>query len=127
MKILYIDGDEISFFVAKRYFSLCGIEPQWLQSLTGSDALTCLEGMEEMPDLILLDPVLPDMSRDEIFYKLDILQVFVKTTVCILTTFLGEEFDQLGTGYLLFKKFAKPFQKHYVKELASTNGADIAD
>jgi len=72
-----------------------------------------------MPDLILLDPALPDMYPDEIFQALDVLQVFVKTTVCILTTFLGEELDKLGRGYLIFKKFAKPFQPHYINELAS--------
>jgi len=119
MKILYIDGDETSFFVAKKYFTLCGIHPYWRQSLTGSDALTYLQSSREMPDLILLDPALPDIYPGEIFHALDILLVFGKTTVCILTTFLGDELDQLGTGYLIFKKFSKPFQKHYINELVS--------
>jgi len=119
MKILYIDSDETSFFVIKKYFSLSGLQPHWLQSLTGSGALTYLQGRKEMPDLILLDPVLPDMYPDEIFHALDVLQVFVKTAVGILTTFLGEELDRLGSGYPIFKKFAKPMQKHYVNELAS--------
>ena len=115
-KILVIDSDSICFIIIKHLFSNKGILPVFEHTKNAEDALSYLN-KNEIPDLIFLEPVLPDMMEDEIFEALHNLNIFERTLVCILTTYFEHELEKLGSDYKILNKFSKPFHKRHVATL----------
>ena len=115
-KILVIDSDSVCVFILKQNFLLTELSPLWVHRSNATDAIAYLT-QNDMPDLIFLDPVLPDMQQSQVFEKLNILDVFNKTKVSILTTYPEKEFGMLGNEFNILRKFSKPFHKNQLKEL----------
>ena len=77
------------------------------EAITGAEALQLIEAA--LPDLILLDAMLPDMSGYDILTQLNANRTFQKIPVVMLTAKLGATNRQKGLQAGAVAYLTKPF------------------
>lgn len=123
LKILVVDEDDISFLIIKYYFDQAGLQPEWVRARSVAEATGYLQQNPAL-NLALLEPMLECTGYDynTVLRALDDTGIFTQTKVCLLTTFLLGELDELGKEYTVFKRFVKPFRKSYIESILQVDG-----
>lgn len=96
--ILLADNDELSLFILQRQFANYRCRTRWVHCRTAKQALAYLTH-NGLPDLFILDPVMPGMQPAAFLEALQAEQVFYKTPACIVSPLFQEEIEALTIGY----------------------------
>ncbi|MDR0784322.1 MAG: diguanylate cyclase [Treponema sp.] len=107
--ILIVDDEEVNLTTLKL---ILGMEYILFTACTGADALRQLE--ENIPDLILLDIMLPDISGFELLEKLKSNPATVQIPVIIVTGLSGQEEEERGFFLGAVDYITKPFNNAIV-------------
>lgn len=96
--ILFIEDDLATIDVYKTALEQAGFEVNSI--ILGQDAVKIIEeiekGQAKMPDLVLLDLVLPDMDGIEILERIRKQEKTKELRVFILTNFTNKELEEKG-------------------------------
>ena len=119
-KILIVDDEKmnimtLAFFLKQQY-----------EIIVATDGVTALEAAEKhMPDIILLDIIMPDMDGFDVLVKLKNSDTTKNIPVIFITGLsdAGDEEKGLSLGAAGF--IAKPFDKAVVKEKIDSIFANI--
>jgi DNA-binding response OmpR family regulator len=114
-KILVLDDDEDTLFILKERLKFVGYEV-----FTGVDGLEGLVKIRKaLPDLIILDAVMPKIDGYEFFKAVKQNEAYVMIPVIILTgqTSLRTSFEALGCDYFATKPFDAQEITEKVEEL----------
>jgi diguanylate cyclase (GGDEF)-like protein len=114
--ILIIDDEEINLQTLQ---FILGTEYILSTACTGADALRQLE--DNLPDLILLDIMLPDISGFELLEKLKSNPATVQIPVIIVTGLSGEEEEERGFFLGAVDYITKPFNNAIVRARVKTH------
>lgn len=87
MKVLLVDDDEATATIFSTALKKNGFETE--HALTGTDGLS--KAKNDMPDLILLDQILPDAQGNDILKELKLDEKTKNIPVIILSNFNQEE------------------------------------
>ena len=90
--VLISDDDEISREIVKKYLAEEGYSTA--ETLTGSDTLRFIE--ENLPDAVLLDVVMPEMSGIEVCRRIKANERTAHIPIIILTSLSGENYQLEG-------------------------------
>jgi diguanylate cyclase (GGDEF)-like protein len=114
--ILAIDDEEVNLTTLQ---VILGMEYTLFTACSGVDALRQLDG--RLPDLILLDILLPDMSGFELLEKLKSNPVFAQIPVIIVTGLSGEKEEERGFFLGAVDYITKPFNNAIVRVRVKTH------
>ena len=88
-KILIVDDDEIQLFGMQSYIhEFHGDTYRVLTATSGEDCLKLLETEQDLPDLIILDVMMPGMNGYELYKKLRMNPVLEDIPIVFLTAAL---------------------------------------
>src|SRR5438876_1128092 len=99
-KVLVIGGDDICLILMKNIFLSIFLSPVWIHITTARSVISYFE-RGELPELIFLEPMLPDMSYGQFLETLNKLNIFTRSNVCILTTCPQPRLETLGSKYAI--------------------------
>ncbi|MDR1466524.1 MAG: diguanylate cyclase [Treponema sp.] len=108
--ILAVDDEELNLTTLQ---IILGMEYTLFTACTGTDALQQLD--ERIPDLILLDILLPDMSGFELLEKLKSNPALAPIPVIIITGLNGEKEEERGLFLGAVDYITKPFNNAVVR------------
>jgi putative two-component system response regulator len=107
-KILLVDDDEIQFSIVK---SMLNNEYEIITATSGKEALEYLYG-GLVPNLILLDIVMPTMDGWEAFNRIRALSLLQNVPIIFLTSLRGKDEEkrgyELGAADYILKPYEKP-------------------
>jgi CheY-like chemotaxis protein len=116
-KILLIDDDEMHLITAELYLK---DEYEVLKTKSGNEALALLNNKENIPDLILLDILMPEMNGWEVFKKIRAIPL-IDIPIAFLTSENAQaEKDRavkLGAADYITKPFNMTLLKSKVKDI----------
>lgn len=112
-KILVVEDEESllkleSLLLSSRGYQVCGVN-------NGKDALECIE--KEMPDLVLLDVMLPGIDGFEVCRQIKSNSLTGHIPVILLTSKKGQQDRAMGVEVKADFYMTKPFQSAMVIEL----------
>jgi putative two-component system response regulator len=118
IKIYLIDDDEIHLTTAELYLQ---DEYEVYKAKSGQEALDYITGNKFVPNLILLDIVMPNMTGWDVFKKLKEIDFLKNVPIAFLTS-LAEESEKkkaykMGIADYIMKPFNMTELKGRVKEL----------
>ena len=96
-KILFVDDDPLFLRVYRDFFSREGFETVTAES--GLKAIGALESMEKLPDLMVLDVMMPDMNGFELLKIIKNNPRYKRIPVVMLTNLNNE--NQVQQAYML--------------------------
>ena len=105
-KVLLVDDDEIHLTIAELYLK---DEYEVCKTRSGNEALEYLSGNESVPDIILLDIVMPNMSGWEVLKKLKAMDHLKNVPIVFLTTIAEEKEIQRAHRMGIADYITKPF------------------
>ncbi|MDR2965298.1 MAG: response regulator [Treponema sp.] len=115
-KILLVDDDEIHLITAE----LClKDEYDIYKAKSGDEALKCLRNKDFVPDLIMLDIVMPKMDGWEVFKKIKGITAFKDTPILFLTSMDGEEEKERARTLGAVDYITKPLEMTLLKNTIS--------
>lgn len=126
MKKVFIVEDSLELSrLYERVFRLSGFDVEL--SGNGKEALERLLGEESVPDIVILDAIVPEVDGIEILKSLKENKKYLNVPVIILTNSLGtddgERFRDLGADMFLTKMEHQPsFLIEKVMECLTRNG-----
>ncbi len=94
MKVLILDDDEFVLDLYKRVFKLEKHEVEGASD--GVEGLAKLERMKQLPDIIILDVMMPNMNGFDFLKKIKAEEAFKKIPVIILSNLYSREDRQKG-------------------------------
>jgi len=86
-KILLVDDDDIQLTTAELFLK---DEYDVFKAVSGNDALQCLNNKECMPDIIMLDIIMPNMDGWEVFNRIRAISFLKDVPIVFLTSLEGE-------------------------------------
>lgn len=105
-RILMVDDDELQHTIAKNMtkdeYDLCCVK-------SGTDALDYLYGSNTVPNLILLDVLMPEMDGWEVFNRIRGISLLKNVPIAFLTSLSEEEERAFEIGAVDF--ICKPYDK----------------
>jgi PleD family two-component response regulator len=117
-KILLIDDDEIHLMTAELYLKN---EHEIYKMKSGNEALEYLTNNEIIPDLILLDIIMPNMDGWETFKKIKAIDKLKNVPIVFITSVMGENEKKRAFKIGIVDYIVKPFNmvelKHSVNEI----------
>jgi PleD family two-component response regulator len=117
-KILMIDDDEIHLMTAELFLK---DEHEIYKMKSGNEALEYLNNNEFIPDLILLDIIMPNMDGWETFKKIKAIDKLKNVPIVFITSVLGENEKKRAFKMGIVDYIVKPFNmvelKHHINDL----------
>jgi len=117
-KILFVDDDEIHLVTAELFLK---DEYEFHKVKSGNEALTYLSNNEFVPDLIMLDLIMPDMDGWELFKRIKAKGPLKNTPIAFLTSEGGKDERQRASAIGAADYITKPFNmtdlKSRIKEI----------
>jgi response regulator RpfG family c-di-GMP phosphodiesterase len=117
-KILLIDDDEIHLMTAELFLKN---EYEIHKTKSGREALECLNNNEFIPDLILLDILMPNMDGWEVLKKIKTIDKLKNIPIVFLTSVMEENEKKRAYKIGIADYIVKPFNmvelKNSVKEV----------
>ena len=117
-KILLVDDDEIHLTTAELFLK---DEYEVYKAKSGNEALTVLNNNEFVPDLIMLDLVMPNMDGWEVFKRIKPMRSLKNTPIAFVTSEGGTEEKKLAYSMGIADYINKPFNmtdlKSRIKEI----------
>jgi DNA-binding response OmpR family regulator len=118
-KILMIDDDEIHLMTAELFLK---DEHEVYKMKSGDEALGYFNNNNEfVPDLILLDIIMPNMDGWETFKKIKAIDKLKNVPIVFITSVMGENEKKRAFKMGIVDYIIKPFNmvevKHHVNEL----------
>jgi len=118
IKILLVDDDEIHLTTAELFLKN---EYEIHKAQSGKEALECINDNKFIPNLILLDIVMPDMSGWEVFKKVREISSLKSVPIAFVTSMAEEEEKKkayrMGIADYIMKPFNMTELKSRVKEI----------
>jgi len=108
--VLAVDDERANLLVLNR---ILGADYNVITAKTGGDALR--RAGEEMPDLILLDVVMPDMSGFDVLRELKKRRETQSIPVIVITGLAGEKDERTGMELGAAGYIVKPFSHDTVR------------
>jgi PleD family two-component response regulator len=105
-KILLIDDDEIHLMTAELFLKN---EYEINKMRSGSEAMEYLNSNEYIPDLILLDIIMPNMNGWEVFKKLKAIDKLKNVPIVFLTSVMDENEKKRAFKIGIADYIVKPF------------------
>ena len=122
-KILLVDDDELHLITAELYLKE---DYDIYKARSGDEALKHLYNSEAVPDLILLDIIMPNMDGWEVFRRIKAISVLQNVPIVFLTSEDGEaekkKARKLGAVDYITKPFNMTFLKSTIKEILKIKG-----
>lgn len=116
-KILVVDDQPDNVFILKDR-----LEREGFQVISAYDGAAAIEkAKEEMPDLILLDVMMPDMSGFEVCEKISHSEIINYVPIILVTALTGSEDIRQGLQAGAYDYIKKPFNK--IELIARVNSA----
>ena len=121
-KLLLVDDDEMHLSIAELYLKgEFGI----FKAKSGSEALKCLCNGQFVPDLILLDIIMPEMDGWEVFSKIKGIALLKNTPIVFFTSVDDESSKkkayELGAVDYITKPFKMISMLDKVKDILSAH------
>lgn len=108
-KILLIEDDPTAIAIYEKVLQQAGFYVE--TATTGEEGMERLleikEGRKEMPDLVILDLILPDMNGIKIFEKARQEQATKDIPFFILTNYISQEMKKIGDEFKVEKYIVK--------------------
>ena len=105
-KILLVYDDDIHLTTAELFLR---DEYDIYKAISGEDALKCLNNNEFIPNLIMLDILMPDMNGWEVYSKVRAINSFKNVPIVFLTSVQGEaekkKAREIGAADYIVKPF----------------------
>jgi len=118
LKIFLIDDDDIHLTTAELFLK---DEYETRKSQFGQEALECIMSNEFVPDIILLDVMMPSMSGWEVYKKVREIDSMKNVPIAFLTSLVEEEEKKkaykMGAADYIIKPFNMTELKGRVKEI----------
>jgi len=118
LKIFLIDDDDINLTTAELFLK---DEYEIRKSQVGQEALDCIKSNEFVPDIILLDVVMPTMSGWEVYRKVREISYMKNVPIAFVTSLVEEEekkkAHKLGAADYIIKPFNMTELKGRIKEI----------
>ena len=118
LKIFLIDDDDIHLTTAELFLK---DEYETRKAQSGQNALECIKSSEFVPDIILLDVMMPSMSGWEVYTKVREIDSMKKVPIAFLTSLVGEEEKKkaykMGAADYIIKPFNMTELKGRIKEI----------
>ena len=118
LKIFLIDDDDIHLTTAELFLK---DEYETRKSQSGQKALDCIKSNEFVPDIILLDVVMPGMSGWDVYKKLREIDSMKNVPIAFLTSLVEEEEKKkaykMGAADFMIKPFNMTELKARIKEI----------
>jgi len=122
-KILLIDDDEIHLSIAEMFLK---DEYEIYKATSGEGALKYLYRNEFIPDLIMLDVIMPNMDGWEVFNRIKAISLLRNVPIVFLTSADGEKEKkrarEIGAVDYITKPFNMTFLKSTIKEIIKIKG-----
>jgi putative two-component system response regulator len=118
-KVLLVDDDEMHLVTAELYLK---DEYEVLKAKSGSEALALLNNKETIPDLVLLDILMPEMSGWEVFKKIRAIPLKDLPIAFLTSENAQAEKDRahkLGAADYITKPFNMTLLKSKTKDILS--------
>ena len=117
-KILLVDDDEIHLTTAELFLKS---EYEIFKAQSGNEALECLDSKEFIPDIIMLDIIMPNMNGWEVFEKIK-TKDFLKNVPIVFLTSVEEEAEKkraykMGIADFITKPYNMTALKSRIKEV----------
>jgi len=117
-KILLVDDDEIHLTTAELFLK---DEYEIHKAKSGNEALTYLNNNEFVPDLIMLDLIMPNMDGWEVFKRIKPIGSLKNTPIAFVTSEGGNEEKKRAYAMGIADYITKPFNmtdlKSRIKEI----------
>ena len=117
-KLLLVDDDEIHLTTAEMFLK---DEYEVRKMKSGSEALECLSGGEALPDLILLDILMPNMDGWEVNKRIKAADKLKNIPVMFLTSVMDENDKKrafkMGVAEYIIKPFIMTDLKNRIKDV----------
>jgi PleD family two-component response regulator len=112
-KILFIDDDEVQHIIAKNMLSE---KYEVFKAKSGNEAFTYFKDSNTVPNLILLDILMPEMDGWEVFNRIKAISLLKSVPIAFVTSLKDttEEEKAFSIGAADFIK--KPFEKEYLMD-----------
>jgi len=118
LKIFLIDDDDIHLTTAELFLK---DEYEIRKSQVGQEALDCIKSNEFVPDIILLDVMMPTMSGWEVFKRVREIGSMKNVPIAFLTSLVEEEERKkaykMGAADYITKPFNMTELKGRLKEI----------
>jgi DNA-binding response OmpR family regulator len=118
LKIYLIDDDDINLTTAELFLK---DEYEIRKSQVGQEALDCIENNEFVPDIILLDVMMPTMSGWEVYKKVRGIASMKNVPIAFVTSLVEEEEKKkaykMGAADYIIKPFNMTELKGRIKEI----------
>ena len=118
LKIFLIDDDDINLTTAELFLK---DEYEIRKSQVGQEALDCIKSNEFVPDIILLDVIMPTMSGWEVYKKVREISFMKNVPIAFVTSLVEEEerkkANKMGAADYIIKPFNMTELKGRIKEI----------
>ncbi|UXM85009.1 response regulator transcription factor [Methanococcus aeolicus] len=114
VKILVVEDNDDILNLIKIILELNNYEV--IMASGGHEALNLLKNMQELPDLILLDIMMPEISGWDVLNIMKSNKKWKKIPVIILTALAQEKDIKIGMEKQVDGYITKPFEKKYLLE-----------
>jgi len=118
LRIFLIDDDDINLTTAELFLK---DEYEIRKSQVGQEALDCIKSKEFVPDIILLDVVMPTMSGWEVYKKVREMSFMKNVPIAFVTSLVEEEERKkaykMGAADYIIKPFNMTELKGRIKEI----------
>lgn len=105
-KILMVDDDEINLVTAELFLKN---DYDITKMKSGKDAIEYLEANDYIPNLVLLDIMMPNMNGWELFKKLQVMPKLDNIPIVFLTALVSEEEKKRAFRLGIADYIHKPF------------------
>ena len=116
IKILLIDDDEFHLSTAEMYLK---DEYEIRKAKSGEEALEFLNKNDFIPDLIMLDIIMPGMNGWEVFEKIKAINRLKDVPIVFLTSEDGEKEREKARKLGVVDYITKPYDMTFVKNTIS--------
>ena len=117
-RLLLVDDDEIHLITAELFLK---DEYEVYKTRSGNEALEYLNNNESLPDIILLDIIMPNMDGWEVFKRVKKTDKLKNIPVMFLTSIMGENEKKrarkIGIAGFIVKPFNMTDLKNRIKEV----------
>ena len=121
-KILLVDDNEVHLITAELFLK---DDYEIYKTKSGEEALQCLAYKKFIPDLIMLDIIMPDMDGWEVFNNIRALAPYKTVPIIFLTAVIEKEEEKRAYDMGAVDYIKKPYNMIYlqkrVKELFENN------
>lgn len=111
--ILVADSDATSYFIVRKYFEIFNARVKWIYCTSARETLARID--EVRPDVLILEPFMPDMKVPDFLEALDESGAFSRYCVCLLSLLAVDELTAAAAPYNIFGAWSKPLEQRAVR------------